>query len=83
VTARYEAEKTVLHADALDVDARLAKSRYDLSVAEDGLATGREQLNELLGRDLTTSFRVLDMAVDNAAGLTLDDARQRPPAGRR
>ena len=28
VTARYEAQQTVLHADALDVDARPAKSRY-------------------------------------------------------
>ena len=37
VTAQYRAEKTVLRGDALEVDARLAKSRYELSVTEDGL----------------------------------------------
>ena len=42
VTAQHEAEKTVLRADVLDVDARLAKSRYELSVAENSLGTQRE-----------------------------------------
>ena len=51
----------MLKADALEVDARLAKSRYDLSVAENGLATQREHLNQLLGRDLNTPFRVNPM----------------------
>ena len=37
VTAQYEAEKKVLRGDVLDVEARLAKSRYDLSVAENGI----------------------------------------------
>ena len=52
VTMRYIAEQTVLRGDALEVDARLAKGRYELSVAENGLATQREHLNQLLGRDL-------------------------------
>jgi len=42
VTVQYVSEKTVLRADDLDVDARLAKSRYELSVAENGLDTQRE-----------------------------------------
>ena len=46
----------MLRADALEVDARLAKADYDLSVAENGLATQREHLNQLLGRNLTTPF---------------------------
>src|SRR5581483_38557 len=33
-TARYRLQETVLKADALEVDARLAKSRYELAVAE-------------------------------------------------
>ena len=37
VTVQYVAEKTVLRAEQLDVDARLEKSRYELSVAENGL----------------------------------------------
>ena len=34
------------------------QERYDLSVAENGLATQHEHLNQLLGRDLATPFRV-------------------------
>ena len=58
VTREYILQKAVLRSDALDVDARLAKTQYDLSVAENGLATQREHLNQLLGRDISTSFRV-------------------------
>ena len=76
VTARYVKEETVLRAEALDVDARLAKSLYDLSVAENGLSTQREHLNELLGRDLSTPFRVHPMLEDQLGGLTLAEARQ-------
>ena len=82
VTAEHQAQETVLKADALEVDARLAKSRYELSVAENGLATEREHLNELLGRDLTTAFRVDVMPEQDASGLTLDTARQRASQSR-
>ena len=77
LTARYRAQETVLKADALEVDARLAKSRYDLSVAENGLVTQREHLNELLGRDLSTPFRVNPILEDEPTDLTLGAARQR------
>ena len=57
VTTRHEAEKTVLRVDALEVNTRLAKAQYEVSEAEDGLATQREHLNQLLGRDVATQFR--------------------------
>ena len=76
VTAQYVSEKTVLRADALDVDARLAKSRYELSVAENGLATQREALNQLLGRDVSTPFRVEYVPEQDTGDLTLESARQ-------
>ncbi len=75
VTVQYVAEKTVLRADALDVEARLAKSLYDLSVAENGLATQREALNQLLGRDVATPFRVEFVPEQDSSDLTLDSAR--------
>jgi outer membrane protein TolC len=75
VTVQYVSEKTVLRADALDVDAHLAKSRYDLSVAENGLATQREALNQLLGRDVSTLFRVEFIPEQDTSDLTLDSAR--------
>jgi outer membrane protein TolC len=60
----------------LDVDARLAKSRYELSVAENSLATQREALNQLLGRDVATVFRVEFIPEQDASDLTLESARQ-------
>jgi outer membrane protein TolC len=75
VTAQHEAEKTVLRADLLDVDARLAKSRYELSVAQNGLATQLEALNQLLGRDIATPFRVDFIPEQETSDLTLDSAR--------
>ncbi len=75
VTARYRLQETVLRADALEVEARLAKARYQFSVTENGLVTQREHLNQLLGRDLATPFRVESLPEDDAPDLTLDYAR--------
>jgi outer membrane protein TolC len=82
VTARHEAEKTVLRAEALEVDARLAKAQYDMSVAENGLATQHEHLNQLLGRDLATPFQVDLMPEEDTTTLTLQDARQQASQNR-
>lgn len=57
VQQRVEAG-TALQADLLDVRARLAKQSYDLTGARNQLAQQEEQLNQLLGRDVRTSFRV-------------------------
>jgi OMF family outer membrane factor len=77
VTVKHEAQQTVLRADVLEVDARLLKSRYELSAAENRHATRREFLNDLLGRDLATRFRVEPIPEQEADGLTLEYARQR------
>ncbi len=82
VTARYHMEQTVLRADVLEVDARFAKSIYELSVAENALTTQREHLNQLLGRDLRTSFRVASMPEEDANTITLDEARKRASESR-
>ena len=76
VTAEYQAQQTVLRSDSLEVSARLAKSRYDLLLAENSLASQREQLNELLGRDLSTPFRVETTIEDDAPDIALQTARQ-------
>jgi outer membrane protein TolC len=82
VTAQHEAEQSVLRGDALEVDARLAKSEYDLQAAEDRVATQREILNDLLGRDLATRFRVEPIPEQDAEGVTLEAARQRAAENR-
>jgi len=82
VTLRYIAEKTVLKGDALEVDARLAKAGYDLSVAENGLATQHEHLNQLLARDLETPFRVDFIPEEDTTTLSLEEARQQASQSR-
>ena len=76
VTARYHLQLTALKGDVLEVDARLAKSQYELSVAENGLATQREHLNQLLGRALGTEFVVSPTPELDEADLTLNAARK-------
>ena len=82
VTLRYVAEQTVLKADKLEVDARLTKAQYDLSVAKNGLDTQHEHLNQLLGRDLATPFRVDVVPEDDATTVTLEEARQQASENR-
>ena len=82
VTTQFVAQRTVLRADALEVESRLARSRYELSAAENRLATQREMLNDLLGRDVTTPFRVDPMAEQGASEMTLESARQRAAENR-
>jgi len=76
VTRRYELEQAVLRGDVLDVDARLAKTQYELSVAEDGLATQREHLNQLIGRELNTTFQVDATPEQAAPDVSLTAARE-------
>jgi outer membrane protein len=82
VTIRYVSEKTVLKGDALEVDARLVKAQYDLSVAENGLDTQHEHLNQLLGRDLATPFRVDFMPEEDTTTLSMEEARQQASQNR-
>lgn len=58
VTDGYIIQQVVLRSDSLDVKARLAKSEYDASTLRDQLAGQKERLNLLLGRDVSTEFRV-------------------------
>jgi outer membrane protein len=82
VTQEYILQRTVLRGDALDVDARLARAQYDLSVAENGFATQREHLNQLLGRELDTRFRVDAMPEQDVTDLTLELARSKASENR-
>jgi outer membrane protein len=75
VTKKYELEQAVLRGDVLEVDSRLDKARYELSVVEDGLATQHEHLNQLLSRALTTPFRVETRLEQTAPDTSLEAAR--------
>ena len=66
----------------MEVDARLTKAQYDLSVAENGLTTQQEHLNQLLGRDLGTAFRVDFTPEEDTTTLSLVEARQQATENR-
>jgi outer membrane protein TolC len=84
LTTRYRAEETVLRSEALEVKARLARERQRLAAAESAVATQREHLNQLMGRDVATPFRVRTPSelAASASALSLDAARERALAAR-
>ena len=77
VTGDYVAQQVALISDRLEVKTRLAKTEYEALNLTNQMETQKEQLNNLLGRDVRTDFRV--NAVSDAAnfGLDLGSARNR------
>lgn len=70
VTGDYVAQQVALRADRLEVKTRLAKTEYEALNLTNQLATQKEQLNNLLGRDVRADFQV--SAVSDAADFGLD-----------
>ncbi|HKD85691.1 MAG TPA: TolC family protein [Terriglobales bacterium] len=60
ITLEYVSEKVVLQSDSLEVKAKLADEKLQLLQAQDKLATAKETLNNLLGRDITIDFRATE-----------------------
>src|SRR5678816_469121 len=58
VTGDYVAQQVALKADDLEVKTRLAKTETEELTVGNRLTTLREQLNQLMGRDIRTEFRV-------------------------
>lgn len=58
VTGEYVIQQAALKTDLMDVQTRLAKAEYELMTIDDQLASQKEQLNHLLGRDVRTEFAV-------------------------
>jgi len=77
LTENYVAGEVVLKADLLDVQTRLARTEQTARQLRDQMESGKEQLNQLLGRDVLIDFEVqstLEVAED---GFTLETARER------
>jgi len=70
LTDRYVAQEVALKSDSLNVKAQLAQTKYQIVTLQDTLQTQKENLNELLGRELHTPFSV--QAVPEAAAYELD-----------
>jgi outer membrane protein TolC len=71
------AQKVALRSDALDVQFRLAKEQLTRTTYENTLANQKEQLNQLLGRDVRTDFVVEPVSTLSIAEIDLSAARTR------
>ena len=60
ITQEYVQEKVVLQSESLEVKAKLAQQKLELLQDQDKLATAKETLNNLLGRDLSVDFTVTE-----------------------
>jgi outer membrane protein TolC len=60
--AVHVAQKVALKSDAMDVQLRLAQEQLTFTTKANTLATQKEQLNQLLGRDVRTAFDVEEVA---------------------
>ena len=58
VTGDYVIQQVALKADDLEVKTRLAKTETEELTVSNQLSTLKERLNQLIGRDITTDFKV-------------------------
>jgi len=77
VTGDYVAQQVALKSDSLEVKTRLASAEYEALNLTNQLATQKERLNNMLGRDVRTEFRVSSVPDVSDFGLDLNSARSR------
>ena len=61
ITQQYVTEQVALKSENLEVKTKLAQEQYQLLQAQDKLQSAKENLNNLMARDLNTSFRAEDV----------------------
>jgi outer membrane protein TolC len=76
VTGDYVVQQVALKADHLVVQTRLARAEYDELELSSKLATQKEQLNSLLGREVVYEFDVTDAPAFISVETNLIAARQ-------
>ena len=75
-------QKVALKADSLDVQFQLAKEELAQVERQNTLASQKEQLNQLLGRDVRTEFEIDAVAAIGAVDADLDAAQRQAVANR-
>jgi len=75
LTENYVAGQVVLKSELLDIQANLAKTEQTTLELEDQTASGKEQLNQLLGRDVLIDFEVQPALEITDDETTLEAAR--------
>ena len=76
VTGDYVVQKVSLKAEQLVVQTRLAKAQYEQLELSNRLATQKEELNSLLGREITIDFEVSSVPEFVASETDLAAARE-------
>ena len=76
VTGDYVVQQVALKADHLVVQTRLARAQYDQLELSSRLATQKEQLNSLLGREVGCEFEVTDAPAFISIETNLAEARK-------
>lgn len=76
VTGEYVVQQVALKADSLEVRTRLEKARFDANNLRDQLASQKEQLNQLMGRDVQTEFIVSPVPALSGFEMDLAGARE-------
>jgi outer membrane protein TolC len=76
VTQQYLTQESVLKSDSLQVKAKLAQAQYQIIQLRDTLDTQKEQLNELLGRNIDIPFRTEPVPPITSTEMDLKAARQ-------
>ncbi|HEY6120880.1 MAG TPA: TolC family protein [Pyrinomonadaceae bacterium] len=77
VTGDYVAQQVALKADDLEVKTRLAKTETEELTVANQLLTLKEQLNQLMGRDIRAEFRVAAVPEPSSFETDLAAARER------
>lgn len=75
-------QQTVLAGDLLEVKARLARAELQSVQLRNGLDTAREQLNELMGREIDAAWRTDPLPEEDASATDVADARRKAIASR-
>jgi outer membrane protein TolC len=76
VALQYVSQESALKSESLDVKAKLAQAEYQIVTLRDTLNIQKEQLNDLLGRDLDTPFRTQPISPVSLDEMDLKLARQ-------
>ena len=66
--------ETILQSQLLEADAQLIQTENSISEASDEISSAVEKLNDLMGRDVRTQFRVSNVAAVKVAELETEEA---------
>jgi outer membrane protein TolC len=70
-------QQVALKGDALSVQSKIAQAELQRLSLEHSMASQKEQLNQLLGRDLRTPFEVADLPATSIEQVSLETAQAR------